>query len=271
MPNKFALCVGINNYPGTVNDLSGCVNDANDWAALLSAKGFTVKKLLNSKATRVGMLTAIKATIAQAVSGDMVLFTYSGHGSNVPDKNGDEADGLDECLCPYDIDTKGAIIDDELHDIYSKKANGVKLVIVSDSCHSGSVAKFATISTPPTIRGKNAPRRKVRYLPPGTFLSKREMAHYGSRTMVRASVPGRKAGLLMAACQDAEYSYDAIFNNRPNGAFTYVALSTFKKLKSTASFDDWYKAIKKVLPSPQYPQSPNLDGTPGMKKWKIFL
>ena len=30
--SKKALCIGINDYPGTQNDLSGCVNDANDWA-----------------------------------------------------------------------------------------------------------------------------------------------------------------------------------------------------------------------------------------------
>ena len=42
MPKKTALCIGINNYPGTQNDLNGCVNDANDWTAELKARGYTV-------------------------------------------------------------------------------------------------------------------------------------------------------------------------------------------------------------------------------------
>jgi hypothetical protein len=56
---KRALCIGINNYPGTQNDLSGCVNDANDWAAVLGKHGFTVQKILNKKATGDGMRSAI--------------------------------------------------------------------------------------------------------------------------------------------------------------------------------------------------------------------
>ncbi|MFN7677703.1 MAG: caspase family protein, partial [Cyanobacteriota bacterium] len=49
---KSALCIGINNYPGTDCDLRGCVNDANDWAATLAARGFTVKTLLDNQATK---------------------------------------------------------------------------------------------------------------------------------------------------------------------------------------------------------------------------
>ena len=46
--SKKALCIGINDYPGTANDLSGCVNDANDWVAELTTRGFAVQKLLDS-------------------------------------------------------------------------------------------------------------------------------------------------------------------------------------------------------------------------------
>jgi endonuclease G len=72
----------------------------------------------------------------------------------------------------------------------------------------------------------------------------------------------------MADCQDCESSYHAVFNGRPNEAFTFVALSGYKKLKSSTSFEDWIKAITKILPSQQYQQSPNLDGSASMKKWK---
>ena len=269
--SKRALCIGINDYPGTSSDLAGCVNDANDWASVLSQRGFTVTKLLNKKATGAGIRQAIKALIQGAQKGDSVIIQYSGHGSFVPDKDGDEPDGTDECLCPYDISTKGPITDDELFTLYSDRKPGVKLVIISDSCHSGTVARFAPITTPPTVKGKHAPQRKVRFLPPGTFVSKKKMAELGVRRSIRRSTPpGRYAGLLMAGCQDTEYSYDAYFQGRPNGAFTFVALRELKKLPATANYWAWFKAICKALPSQQYPQSPNLYGSTATKKWKLL-
>ncbi len=177
---KYALCIGINNYPGTGSDLSGCVNDANDWAAVLTKRGFATTKMFDKKASGKNMRAAIDAVIGRAGAGDLVVIQYSGHGSYVPDDNGDEPDGKDECLCPYDINANGPITDDELFDMYSAKKTGVKLLVISDSCHSGSNARFAPITTPPTIKGRKAPQRKVRFLPPAVFLSKRELAKLGS-------------------------------------------------------------------------------------------
>jgi metacaspase-1 len=271
MAQKTALCIGINNYPGTDSDLSGCINDVNDWAKVFTQHGFTVKKLTDKDATKKNILGGIKSMIDAAEKGDSVLLQYSGHGTYVPDKNGDETDGTDECLCPYDLYTNGPITDDELSDLFTAKKNGVKLVFFSDSCHSGTVSRFAPISTPPTTNGAKAPARKVRFLPPANFLSAKDINKLGSlRTFRTATPPGRYGSLLISGCQDVEYSYDAWFNNRPNGAFTFVALATLAKLKAGATYQDWFKAIRKVLPSQQYPQSPNFYGSATMKNWKIF-
>jgi len=258
---KRALCIGINDYPGTGNDLAGCVNDANDWAALLGNHGFAVEKMFDKQATRKAIRNAIKGVVGNAKKGDIIVIQYSGHGSFVPDEDGDEPDGTDECLCPYDIMSNGPITDDELFDLYSDHDRGVKIIMISDSCHSGTVAKFAPIVTPPTVKGKGAPQRKVRFLPPSVFLSKRDLSKLGTCRAIRASSPpGRYAALLMAGCQDTEYSYDAYFEGRPNGAFTFVALQALKSLKPNASYKAWYNAIRKVLPSQQYPQSPTCTG-----------
>ncbi len=268
--NRYALCIGINDYPGSGSDLNGCVNDANDWAAELKARGFAVTMLLNGKATTAGITAGIKATIAKAVSGDLVTITYSGHGSFVPDTDGDESDGNDECLVPHDY-RKGLLTDDTLFTLYSARAHGVKLLVISDSCHSGTVAKFAPITTPPTVPGKGAPQRRVRFMPPATFLKGRPLARLGSmHNFRRSSAPGRYAGLLISGCQDTEYSYDAWFNGRPNGAFTFVALRELRKLKKGATYRQWFDAMRAALPTQQYPQSPNLYGTRNMKKWKVF-
>jgi metacaspase-1 len=269
--DKYALCIGINDYPGTGSDLAGCVNDARDWGAMLGKKGFSVAKLLDKKATGNGIRAAIKATLAQAVSGDLVVIQYSGHGSFVPDVDGEEPDGTDECICPYDINSKGEITDDELFNLYSAKQAGVKLLVVSDSCHSGSVSKFMAIATPPSGKGRSTQRRRVRFLPPQAFLKGRRLARLGIRRASRSSgPPGRHAGLLMAGCQDHEYSYDAYFQGRPNGAFSFVALRALAKLGKTATYQNWFDAIRKVLPSQQYPQSPNLFGAKSMKRWKVL-
>lgn len=270
--NKYALCIGINNYPGTDNDLAGCVNDANDWAKEFRRRGFVVTQLLDRKASGKNIRQAIQTVIARAKSGDVVAIQYSGHGSFVPDKNGDEPDGTDECLCPHDINTRGPITDDELFELYSARQPGVHLVMFSDSCHSGTVAKFARIHTPPTMKGPRAPMRKVRFMPPAVFLPKAKVAKMGldRRVLRKSSPPGRNGGLLIAGCQDSEYSFDAYFRGRPNGAFTYVALDALKKLPKNANYIDWFTKIRKILPSQQYAQTPNLYGSSSMKKWKVL-
>lgn len=55
MAEKTALCIGINNYPGTGSDLAGCVNDAKDWGSALEDRGYSVTSMLDGDATRKAM------------------------------------------------------------------------------------------------------------------------------------------------------------------------------------------------------------------------
>ena len=67
----------------------------------------------------------LEDTIARAQPGDVLVFYYSGHGSQVRDRNGDElTDGLDEIICPYDMDwDRGTyILDDDLDAIFASAA-----------------------------------------------------------------------------------------------------------------------------------------------------
>src|SRR5688572_22831705 len=104
---KRALLIGINKYliPGA--DLRGCVNDVKDLsAALIEFYGFKrqdISMLLDGAATQKAMTAGIKALLRGAKKGDVLILHYSGHGSNVPDDNKDEADGRDETLCPTDL------------------------------------------------------------------------------------------------------------------------------------------------------------------------
>ena len=183
---------------------------------MLTKRGFTTTKMFDKKASGKNMRAAIAAVIGQAGAGDLVVIQYSEHGSYVPDDNGDEPDGNDGCLCPYDINANGPITDDELFDMYSAKKTGVKLLVISDSCHSGSNARFAPITTPPTIKGRNAPQRisallTARGVPVEAGIG--EIGFQPRHPPLQSA--GRHAGLLMAGCQDTEYSYDASFQGRP--------------------------------------------------------
>jgi metacaspase-1 len=206
-----------------------------------------------------------------ARTGDTVVVQYSGHGSFVPDRDGDEPDGVDECLCPHDIATNGPITDDDLFGILSGAARGARVVVISDSCHSGSVTRFNPIATPASAGGVHAPRRTVRYLAPQAFLAPAQVARLGEDVAPRRPRGARPhAALLMAGCQDAEYSYDAYFEGRPNGAFTFVALRALETLGPGATYADWHARIRAVLPSRQYPQRPDLVGTKAMKDWRVL-
>jgi len=266
-----ALCIGINDYPGTGNDLYGCVNDAHDWASVLRRRGFEAHTLVNQGATGTEIRKQIAALVESADSGDTVIVQFSGHGSFVPDRNGDEPDGTDECICPTDTN-RGYIADDELFELFSAGKTGVQIIMIADSCHSGSIARFAPISTPPPTEGAIAPERRVRFLPPAAFLEEAELRSLGDkRALRRASAPGRRATLTLSGCQDAEYSYDDFFLGRPNGVFTYVALEALKSLPLGATYTEWYAAIRKKLPSQAHPQTPNLYGSRKMKTPRYSL
>lgn len=268
--SKRALCVGINAY-GSGNDLYGCVNDARDWQSNLAARGFTCAMLLDKDATRANLITGIRDLIRGASSGDLCVLTYSGHGSWVPDQDGDEPDGRDEVICPVDIfEGDRWIADDQLHEEFSARHRGVRLVFVSDSCHSGTVSRFADFGQPapalvPVEVVREVPR--VRFLPPETFTAEPEPSPISTPRATRSIA---SACVLMAGCQDWEYSYDAYFAGRPNGAYTRAALDSLATLPRTASYKDWQVVIRTRLPTREYPQAPALQGARYQKLWQAL-
>jgi hypothetical protein len=273
---KKALCIGINDYPGTQHDLTGCVNDANDWAEQLRARGFAVSLLLDAAATKAAMVDAIGRLVQEAAAGDVVAITFSGHGTYAPDTSGDESDRLDEALCPHDIDKGHVLIDDEIHALFRRRGPGVRVVLISDSCHSGTVLRDA-----PADPEADAPR--VRFLPLGAWLAKDRLPRgFGGQPLeelplTAASTPWRgviTAGgdLLLAGCEEGpnRFSYDASFQGRPNGAFTYYALRTLKTLPADVDYLGWYRAIRRYLPSANYPQKPQIMGSRGAMRTAVL-
>jgi hypothetical protein len=276
---RHALCIGVNDYPGTKNDLEGCVNDANNWASELGSRGFTVTKLIDGQATKAAMADGFKTVIAKAASGDVVVITFSGHGTYVPDLDGDELDGLDEGLCPHDLKTGGALIDDEIHVLFAARKPGARLVLVSDSCHSGTVTRAA--ASDPDAENVARPR----FMPMGNWLPDEKLPRGASGKplskvrVTSGASPFTKAmsrglgDVLLSGCEEGEekFSYDAKIGGKPVGAFTYYALKTLKTLNPNATYADWQKAINPVyLPSVSYPQSPQIVASAAARQQKIF-
>ena len=272
---RFALCIGINNYPGTDMDLDGCVNDANDWATEFIARGFAVRTLLDAEATKAATVSAMRDVIAAAHDGDLVAITFSGHGTYVFDTGneagdpGDETDGFDEALCPHDVQATGdPLTDDEIHALLASRRTGVRLLLIADSCHSGTVSRAA----PATFGG--GPRK--RFLPPSRWMKTvrgvrpplarpaRDFAHAGASAFKASVQPTGTAPLddvLLAGCMEGKlnFSYDAVLADRPNGAFTFHALKALRGLPPGATYADWHAAITpERLPTTDYPQTPQI-------------
>jgi metacaspase-1 len=273
-----ALCIGINNYPGTGMDLGGCINDALDWSAEFRRRGFRVETLLDADATRAAMLQSMRRMLLAAEPGDLVCIAFSGHGSFVFDVEADglvrdESDGFDEALCPHDIEGGEPLTDDELHALFGERARGVRLLLIADSCHSGTVSRAAG--------------RRARFLPPERWMSPQRLARAKGRRIdpepgagrlsafgaalgrhrtagrMRSGTDAPSDDVLFAGCAEGRRSfcYDAVFDGRPNGAFTFHALRALRTLPAGASYVDWRDAVTPTtLPSAEHPQTPQLVG-----------
>ncbi len=102
----------------------------------------------------------LKALVSGAADGDSLVFTFSGHGSWLPDDDRDEPDARDEMMCPHDVMQGQYLLDDDLYEIFCTKAPGARLYVIGDCCHSGSVVRYASTPTTPDT----APT-KARFLP----------------------------------------------------------------------------------------------------------
>jgi len=142
-----ALLIGIN-YTGTRAALRGCINDARNIKKVLLRQGFpddsshmvvlTDDSSSNYSPTSKNIFKAIQWLVQGVSQGDILFFHFSGHGAQVPDKTGQEADGMNETILPLDYKHK-QITDDELWgSLVYPLPSGVKLTAIMDCCHSGT-------------------------------------------------------------------------------------------------------------------------------------
>jgi len=239
-----------NHYQGWSGPLVACEADAQDMSALAEASGFKTEIVLTKNATRSAILNKISQAAGKCAAGDFFLLTNSSHGGQVPDLNSDEGDGADETICLYD----GQLIDDELFMALSAFMAGVRVLVLSDSCHSGTMAKNTMVTAAMTDE-----RRAVRYraMPSEIMLRvyQANKSYYDPilkrKDLAEARQSAQASILLISGCQDNQLSMDGPFN----GAFTGALKQVWNGGLFKGGYHRFHKSIQDKLPNTQ---SPNL-------------
>ncbi len=282
-----SLHIGLNSvnpgaYSGWDGPLAACEFDANDMAMLARSQQMKASILLTKRATRSNVLAAIRRAARSTRPGDLFFMTYSGHGGQVRDVDGDEIDGQDETWCLYD----GQLIDDELYFELSRFAAGTRLLVLSDSCHSGTVTRDVPPPPPPGMRPKLMPPAVARrvynehqafydklqleaceaaakaYVDPDTALAQVGAAGHASAVVGKFN----PAVLLISGCQDNQTSMDGDFN----GAFTEQVLKVWNRGAFEGDYESFHKRVRAALPASQSPNLFALGGAAAFLKQKPF-
>lgn len=300
---KYGIFIGINEYPNPNQRLGGCVNDAKKWKNLAKNE-FGVSDnnsdmLLDTQATRANIINTIKKYQNKAVAGDIFIITYSGHGALFSDSKSEDLDETelievpsigkpldkyDSAICPIDSGetTSGKpwrnyILDDELYELFSVfLAKGAAVYFISDSCHSGSIARSLSRKQ---LNFETAKNSNSKYRFASTF----EMFNISSfdsipkpayqRTITQRSVPGNLL-LILAGSQDNQFSLDVNTPTGRQGLFTASFIEQYQQLKSSGikptfaqvmertrpMVEDFSKKVPPLKPGlPVVPQIPRFD------------
>lgn len=275
MPKGLSVHIGLNHvdpnaFDGWDGALAGCVNDAHALASLATAEGYRPITLVERQATAAAVLGAIRTAAARLNAGDIFMLSYAGHGSQLADTrtDADEPSGFDETWVCWDRQ----LLDDEMHAALSSFARDVRIVVISDSCHSGTVTRHAMAPSPPVRTPDGA--RRARMMPAAVAMAdayrrrtmyarargnaraelRRAMARH--RTLTRRQAQLRKPtcclgarAVLLAGCQDNQISYDG----PGNGAFTAALLAVWNEGRYDGSYPDLLSTVRSRLTT----QTPN--------------
>lgn len=262
--SRRALCIGIDHYPDA--PLRGCVADAKAWQEALSGMGFETQQLINSQATRDAILQRLHGLITSSQAGDILVLQFAGHGTQVPDTDGDERsdeypyDDQDEALCAYDYNTAGLILDDELRELFRLVPDGVNLTCFMDCCHSESnTRKKLDVND----RSAKALRRYMR-LPDEArenFLRQHPQGTVRSRSRAVSPADGGREFLRavnFTACRATQFAYE----DGERGAYSKRALAILAKSGgSTFTHQQFLEQLEAAFKNSGFDQKPTLDCT----------
>lgn len=253
MTRGISIHLGLNevdprHYQGWAGPLTACEFDANDMEAIARSAGFETSKLLTRSSTRAALQQAFEKAISSLGCGDMFFISYSGHGGQLPDVNSDETnDLLDETWCLYD----GEWIDDETYSFLRQFQRGVRILVISDSCHSGTPHKNGLLMRSLEIDDDTRYRAMPNEVAIRTYEANREFYNQiRSKNDLRAEQGQVKATLIsLGACQDNELAADGTFNGR----FTGALKSVWNNGSFRGNYVGFYHNIRVLMPNNQVP------------------
>lgn len=264
MLKRSALCVGIDQYQHFPSaTLHGCVSDARAMASLLKdLLGFVdsdITLLTDQTATKANILSHLKRMVDSALAGhtNHLVFSFSGHGTLVPDLNLDDWDRADEAFCPYDLAVRGPqwdrdhlIVDDELHDLLVQLPSSVLLEVYLDTCHGGSGLLALDMLMD----------RQPRFLPPPSAEAYRDIEYRRARPAHQKLLEkGLSHHSLWTACKEGQTAASAILLDEWQGAFTHYFC---RAARASGNHDSRAKLLAKVrmdLRTHHFTQVPSLD------------
>ena len=271
---KYALLVGINDY-SQVRHLRGAVNDITEVRRVLSQDlGFAddhILVLTDAQATKANLVAALDSLAQQTKAGDSLLWYYSGHGFSMQDEDGDEAlfdpeDLYDEILVPHDAipwpreratDPNSTMLsDDEIARALSRMA-GKRVVIVFDSCHSGSATR--------ALGDTDSRSLYPGFVPPETPKTRSLVHKKESLDLPGPAIFISAAGPLQSASDLGE------FEGRRHGALTASFLRSIRNAgpgwQNALSWEQLFRLAKDDMLSQGFTgQTPSLQATGGLAK-----
>ena len=237
MKKAFLISIGPE-YPAPYQIYSP-PNDANNWAATLQSRGFSISRLQGANATKGNILSQLNQFIISTLPTDNAVVGFFGHGSYVTDTSGDEPDGKDECFVSVNMQ---AVTDDEIRSILSQLRPGAKLDVVLECCYSGT--------------GTRAPKSGV---PHFDLVTPQNMAGPLKATKPKAIVPvGSMNHRLWATCADNQISYGGISGGLMQSVFSLYACWVIRNNPSKNATE----LMNIIAPYVQAvaPQNPQLEG-----------
>ena len=251
MKRGISIHIGLNAvdpkcYDGSwAGTLVGAVQDANDMFAIATAQGFQATKLLGNAATREAVTQAIFQASTTLVAGDILWVSFAGHGGVVRDVSGDESDMQDETWCLYD----GHLLDDELYLLWRCFAAGVRSLVVSDSCHSGTVTRGSM--------GK--PRAMPREVAFATWKKQRDFYLNLAKNTPASDDDTDGSSIaasvrLLAASGEGEFAYDGVYAGVANGYFTYALKNVWNNGRFKGDYISFFNQVYALMVRYQPPE-----------------
>jgi hypothetical protein len=282
-----SLHIGLNRvdqtqYEGWSGDLRACESDAACMRAIAQSQNYVASEsLLTAKATANAVFGSIKKAAADLKSGDFFLLTYSGHGGRIPDP---EIEGKQvDTWALYDR----MIISHELYRCWGLFPAGVRIFMLSDSCHSGSMARTAMIKYLMTIASTHQQLARRGVGDPINQAKLHQLERQGATLVGEAGIDeesqsrGMDPDQLLAICAAHHKTYDQIFRNNPpalkgevaasvllisgckddqtsadgtkNGLFTAAVLAVWKGGHFSGNYPKFHEDILTLMPDTQQP------------------